>query len=476
MIKRACSALRISTLLGMLCVSAAVSMAQTSTGVDVWLTTADRTSLFAEQAKKLEFAKGPAGDGAVIAVDDASRFQTMDGFGFALTGGSAELMMRMSPARRKALEENLFATRDGSIGVSYLRVSIGSSDMNERVFTYDDLPAGQTDPTLAKFALGPDLQDVVPVLKEILAINPHITILASPWSAPSWMKTNELPKAGSLKPEWYGAYAQYFVRYLQAMAAQGVPIRAITIQNEPENPHNTPSMVVTSSEEAAFLASALGPALKNAGLRTAVILWDHNCDNPDYPLAILADPKASQYAVGSGFHLYEGSIDALTKVHDTNPSKAIYFTEQMVVQEDQSKPLGVAQSLSRIVIAAPRNWSRNVLLWNLAADPKNGPHTPDGGCPVCQGAVTLEGDEVTRNLAFYSIAHASKFVRPGSVRIGSESSMAGVLPNVAYATPDHRTVLLVANPGKESQAFHVKFHDRQFAATLGAGDVATYVW
>lgn len=449
--------------------------AQAGPGVDVWLTSADHTALFAEQPKRLPFGKAEAGL-PVISIDAAKRFQQMDGFGFALTGGSAELLMRMSPPARATLLKELFSTENGAIGVSYLRVSIGASDMNERVFTYDDLPAGQTDPQLARFSLGPDLMDVVPILKQILAINPKISILASPWSAPSWMKTNELPKAGSLRPEWYQAYAQYLVDYLRAMAAQGIPIRALTIQNEPLNANNTPSMVVTAQEEQAFLAKALGPALRKAGLQVEVILYDHNCDRPDYPLEVLADAEAAQYAAGSGFHLYGGAIDAMSRVHDAHPDKGLYFTEQMTVQNEKEKPFKIAEATARLTVGAPRNWSRNVLLWNLAADPQNGPHTNDGGCPVCQGAVTLDGDQVTRNLAYYTVAQASRFVRPGAVRVASESSQTGVLPNVAYTTLDHRTVLLVANPGSTEQRFTVREGGRSFEATLHAGDVATYLW
>nr|WP_232298927.1 glycoside hydrolase family 30 beta sandwich domain-containing protein [Granulicella tundricola] len=455
--------------------SSSVAHAQTKPDVDVWLTNSDRTALLARQSPELKFVAG-AGSGTVIQVDDTKRFQQMDGFGYALTGGSAELLMKMQPAKRTELLQELFGVKGSAIGVSYLRVSIGASDMNERVFTYDDLPAGETDPMLAKFGLGPDLQDVVPVLKEILAIDPKIAILASPWTAPSWMKTNELPKGGSLKPEDYEVYAQYFVKYLHAMAAEGITIKAITMQNEPRNPKNTPSMVMTADEQKTFLADALGPALHKAGLKTDVILYDHNCDDPEYPLTALADPKASQYAKGSGFHLYEGTIDAMSKVHDAYPSKDLYFTEQMVIQKDATKPLRVADTVSHLIVGAPRNWSRNVLLWNLAADPDNGPHTPNGGCPICQGAITLDGDQVTRNLAFYTLAHASKFVRPGSVRVESGSSVAGVLPNVAFSTPDKGMVLIVANPGKEQQAFSVEFHHKSFSATLNAGDVATYVW
>ncbi len=443
--------------------------------VSEWLTSADRSAMLALQTEHPVFV--PDKNAALtITVDPAKRFQPIDGFGFALTGGSAELLMKMSPASRAAVLQQMFGSGAGSVHVSYLRVSIGSSDMNEHVFTYDDMPAGQTDPTLAHFGLGPDLADVVPVLKQILAIDPKISILASPWSAPSWMKSNNLPKAGNLQPQFYPVYAQYLVDYLQAMAAQGIPIRALTMQNEPLNSNNTPSMIMTADQQATFLADALGPALHEAHLSTEVILYDHNLDRPDYPLDVLANTKAAQYATGSGFHLYEGTVDAMTQVHDAHPEKAMFFTEQMVTQENNAVPLHIAESVSRVVIGATRNWSRLVLLWNLAADPHDGPHTSDGGCPVCQGAITIDGDTWTPNLAYDTVAQVSKFVPPGAVRIASDASTPDVLPNVAFSTPDHRTVLLVANPATTEQRFNVQQDGKSFHAVLRAGDVATFVW
>ena len=443
--------------------------------VNAWLTTADRSAMLAEQPGHPVFSEATA-EPLTIQVDPAKTFQRMDGFGFALTGGSAELLMKMSPSARAALLHNLFGSGPESIRVSYLRVSVGSSDMNEHVFTYDDMPEGQTDPKLKHFSLGPDMQDVIPVLKQILAIDPKISILATPWSAPSWMKSNDLPKGGNLQPQWYPVYARYLVRYLEAMKAQGIPIRSLTIQNEPLNPKNTPSMVVESSQEADFLANDLGPALHKAHLKTEVILYDHNLDRPDYALDILANPKAAQYATGSGWHLYGGTVDAMTKVHDAYPQKGIYFTEQMVVQEDKSEPLKLAGSISHIVIGATRNWSKLVLLWNLAADPHDGPHTNDGGCPVCQGAITIDGNDYTRNLAYDTIAQVSKFVGPGAERIASQSSTPDQLPNVAFLTPEGREVLLVANPGQEAHSFSVEDHGRRFNTKLGAGDVVTFTW
>jgi len=440
--------------------------------VSWWLTTPDRTSLLAEQAP-LRFERSSTSLPA-IDIDGHRKFQTMDGFGLALTGGSAQLLMRMDAPQRHAQLQEMFGRGPADIGLSYIRISLGSSDMNDHPFTYDDLPPGDTDTDLQHFSLGPDQTSVVPVLKEILAINPSIPILATPWSAPAWMKTNDQLKGGSLKPEYYDLYARYFVRYIRTMKDNGIGIAAITPQNEPLNPDNTPSMVMQANEEDQFIRQSLGPDFRSAGLRTKIIVYDHNCDRPDYPLTILADPEARQYVDGSAFHLYAGDITALTKVHDAYPNKNIYFTEQMVVDTPDDPHLDIAQPVADLVIGAPRNWSRNVLLWNLAASPTFGPHTSDGGCPVCEGAITLDGNRVTRNAAWYTIAHASKFVPPGSIRIAS--SVPDGLPNVAYVTPRGQRVLIVANPGATAQKFAIHLRGRSVTATLVAGAVATFVW
>jgi len=456
-----------------LMIAGPTAAAESHTAVTVWLTTADRSSLLGKQGTPLVLAHR-SGTGPVVEVNDHRRFQSMDGFGFALTGGSAQLLMRMDPERRRAFLEELVGTGPGDLGVSYLRISIGSSDMNDHAFTYDDLPPGETDPTLAKFSLGPDSATVVPVLREILAIRPSLKILGSPWSAPAWMKTNGALKNGSLKPGDYPIYAQYFVRYLRAMQAQGIRIDAITVQNEPLNPYNLPSMVMQPQEEEAFIRDALGPALRKAHLHTKIILYDHNCDRPDYPLTILKDPAAARYVDGSGFHLYGGSIAALTTVHNAFPHKNIYFTEQMVIDRPHDPILHIAEPEAGLIIGATRNWSRNVLLWNLAADPQFGPHTNDGGCPICEGAVTLDGDTVTRNVAWYVVGQASMFVPPASVRI--ESSVVEGLPNVAFRTPGGRNVLIVANTSRSVRQFQIRWHGKTAAASLDAGSVATYVW
>jgi glucosylceramidase len=436
-----------------------------------WLTTADKSVLFQEQPGRLAFTAATNAN-PTIEVNDAQAFQTIDGFGYCLTGGSAALLHQMDKPARAALLRELFATNGTNIGVSYLRVSIGASDLDDRVFSYDDLPAGQTDPTLVKFSLAPDQPHLIPVLREILAINPDIKILGSPWSPPTWMKTNGESKGGSLKPEFYDAYARYFVKYIAGMAAAGIRIDAITIQNEPLHPGNNPSLLMLPEQQAEFIKKALGPAFRAAKLATKIIVYDHNADRPDYPLTILNDPEAAQYVDGSAFHLYAGPIEALSQVHDAHPGKNVYFTEQWIGAPGKF-PGDLAWHTRTLIIGATRNWARTVLEWNLAADPQQNPHTP-GGCTECLGALTLTGNAVTRNPAYYIIAHASKFVRPGAARIASTTP--ATLPNVAFRTPDGHRVVVVLNDGAATQAFNLRYNGRQVAATLPAGAVATYIW
>ena len=448
------------------------SFAQKKGTADVWLTKADQSVLFKKQGQPLKFTKAGSTD-STININAGQTYQSIDGFGFTLTGGSAQLMMKMTLAARKALIKELFATSNNNIGISYLRLSIGASDLNEFVFSYDDLPVGQTDPTLAKFDLGPDKKDVVPVLKEILAVNPHIKILGSPWSAPVWMKTTGDTRGGSLKPDCFDVYARYLVKYIQAMKAEGISIDAITVQNEPLHPGNNPSMLMLAPDQAQFVKGSLGPAFQAAGVKTKIIIYDHNCDKPEYPISILNDADAKKYINGSAFHLYAGKIEALSEVHDAHPDKAVYFTEQWMGTPANFKR-DIASHITRLTIGATRNWSRTVIEWNLAADPNSNPHTDRGGCSSCMGGITINKDNVLRNPAYYVAAHAAKFVRPGSVRIAS--NMVAGLPNVAFKTPDNKLVLIVINSSEETKNFNINYKDNSARASLDAGSVATYVW
>ncbi len=440
--------------------------------VELWLTHPNGAVRFQRQ-EDWQSPSDVADITRIIELDASQSYQTIDGFGYTLTGGSAQHLVRMSPAVRAALLTELFATDGTNIGVSYLRVSIGASDLNVRPFTYDDLPPGQTDPQLSKFSLDPDRDDVIPVLKQILAINPDLKIMGSPWSAPAWMKTTNDSRGGSLKKEYFGVYADYFVKYVEGMKTEGIPIDAVTPQNEPLHPGNNPSMFMPAAAQAEFIANHLGPAFKRAGLRTKIICYDHNADRPDYPLTILNNPQASRYVDGSAFHLYAGKIETLSQVHVAHPDKNLYFTEQWI-----GAPCNFSEDLfwhvNELIIGATRNWCRTVLEWNLANGPDNKPHTDRGGCDRCLGAITIDGDKVTRNPAYYIIAHASKFVRPGSVRIASTRSQS--LPNVAFRNPDGKLVVVVLNRQQTSRTFQLRRGDSSVPCTLPGGSVGTYIW
>jgi glucosylceramidase len=434
-----------------------------------WLTKGDGSVLMTKQNVTLNFSSGSA-QPIVIAVDSAIQYQTMDGFGYTLTGGSAQLINGLSPTTHNYLLRELFSTDSNAIGVSYLRISIGASDLSVNFFTYDEVASGQTDLNLLNFNLDIDRFQLVPLLKEIIAINPSIKILGSPWTAPLWMKTNKNSVGGKLDPVYYSVYADYLVKYIQAMKAEGITIDAITPQNEPLNPDNNPSMQMTAAEQAEFIKNNLGPKLRAAGLSTKIIIYDHNADHTDYPLAVLNDASARQYIDGSAFHLYGGSVSALTPVHDAYPSKNIYLTEQYTASTGSFSG-DLMWHIRNLVIGAPRNWCKNVLEWNLANDQNFNPHLP-GGCTTCKGALTLNGDVVTRNVSYYIIAHASKFVPAGSVRVESTGS----LTNVAFVTPAGKKILIVLNDGATSQTFNIWFKGKSVTTTLDAGTVGTFVW
>lgn len=466
--------------------------------IEAWVTNADRSALFERVPEKIKFGM-EEGKGLPIIINDRQEYQSIDGFGFALTEGSAFHLNRMSKDSRAKILREMFAHDGYNVGFSYIRLTLGASDLNNFVYSYNDLKEGETDPELKYFSLGHDRDDIIPVMKEILEIIPDIKIMASPWSAPVWMKTSGDVRGGALKKEYYGTYANYFVKYVQEMGKEGIVIDAVTIQNEPLNSRNTPSMPWYWQEHNEFVRDHLGPAFREAGLTTKIVIFDHNCDRPDYPLAILSDPETSQYVDGSAFHHYRGYLSGMSTVQLARPDKNIYFTEQMLTERPESGTINIAPSVKRLIIDVMRNWSRNSILWNLAADPLNDPHTDNGGCSMCQGALTIDGDKVVRNIAYYTIAHASKFVRPGSVRIHSTHPFdkgvditedeeraevrratlvehSDVLPNVAFKTPEGKIVLIIANDSWSVRNVKIQHNGLYANISLDPGSVGTYIW
>ncbi|WP_379963726.1 glycoside hydrolase family 30 beta sandwich domain-containing protein [Epilithonimonas sp. UC225_85] len=435
-----------------------------------WLTKADESIKLQRQSNII--FNNASNNYQTLDVDASQKYQTIDGFGYTLTGGSVQVINQLSATKKEELLQDLFAAKDNSIGISYIRLSIGASDLNSDVFSYDDMPAGQTDVSLANFSLSKD-QALIDMLKKILTINPNIKIMATPWSPPVWMKDNGSSVGGSLQPQYYNVYAQYFVKYIQGMKAQGITVDAITPQNEPLHPGNNPSLLMTAPQQATFIKNNLGPAFQAANITTKIVLYDHNCDKPEYPMEILADADAAKYVDGSAFHLYAGNISVLSNVHLAYPAKNLYFTEQWTGSTSSFSDDLIWHS-KNVIIGSMRNWSKIALEWNLANDPQFNPHT-NGGCTQCKGAITVSTSEAfTKNVGYYIIAHASKFVPQNSQRIAS--TQPGNLSSVAFVTPNGKTTLIVLNEGNAAENFNIKFNGKSAAASLPARAVATFVF
>ena len=442
----------------------------TKNDVSVWITKPDQSIKLLKQYYSSNEGK-INNTFPVLSIDPATTLQTVDGFGFTLTGGSAYLINKLPTGTRISLLNELFGKDENSIGISYLRISLGASDLSKEVFSYNDLSISQTDSNLSAFTLAQDTLDLIPILREILDVNPSIKLMASPWSPPVWMKDNKSSKGGKLLKEFYATYASYFVKYIQQMKLKGINIHAVTIQNEPMNPDNNPSLKMEALEQADFIKNHLGPAFQANNINTKIIIWDHNCDLPEYPLQILADADASQYIDGSAFHLYAGNISALSTVKSAYPNKNIYFTEQWT-SKDGDFGGDLKWHIKNVIIGSLQNWSRVALEWNLANDAAYGPHTP-GGCTACKGALTIDGAIITRNVPYYIIAHVSKFIPTGSVRI-AHTAVAN-LPAVAFKTPESKIVMLVINDAESAQSVNIKLGDKWVKVDMSAGTVATII-
>jgi len=450
------------TLLGLAGLFSPSLPAQTISG---WVTSGDKSQLLQSQSG-LSF--GSSSNSTRISLDENTSYQTIDGFGFTLTEGSAEVIAAMASTQQSQLLTELFHPSSGS-GISILRISIGASDMSSSSYSYNEV-AG--DVSMANFSLaGPDLTYLVPVLKKILAINPEIKILATPWTAPRWMKTNNGWIGGSLNSAYYGAYATYFVKYLDAMKSQGISIWAITPQNEPENGGNEPSMTMTANEQTTFINNNLGPAIRNAGYTSLkIICFDHNCDNTSYPTTVA---NGSSYVDGSAFHLYGGSISALSTVR-SNTNKNVYFTEQYTgVGGSFSGDL--AWHMQNVMLGSVNNWARIALEWNLATNASYGPRTP-GGCSSCLGGVTISSStSYSLNLSYYLVAQMSRAVKPNAVRIGSSTTNGGLIHS-AFKNADGTRALVVFNATGGSSTFEVAWNGKAFPFTLANGAVASFKW
>ena len=428
--------------------------------VRVIVTSGDRSRLLAEM-DGLQFGETYSTT-STITVNSSETYQEIDGFGFTLTEGSAEVIMSLTSEKQEELLYDLFNPETG-IGVSVIRLGIGATDLSSYVYSYNDND-GDTD--MSEFSLeGPDTQYTIPVLLKALAINPDIKVMATPWSAPEWMKLDN----NYLNNDYYSAYALYFVKYLQAMQAYGIDIWAVTPQNEPLNTTNNPSMGMTQEDQYTFVNNYLGPQLESAGFGDVkIICYDHNCDNTEFPIYV----SQSSYVDGSAFHLYGGDISAMTTVYDAT-GKDVYFTEQYTASTGDFQG-DFSWHLRNVLIGAPNNYSKTVLEWNLANNSSMGPHT-EGGCDTCLGAITVENStSYTKNVAYYIIAQASKFVKPGAVRLGCSSTS---LPATAFKNTDGSYVVICHNENTDyTHTTTITIDGQSFSYEIPAGSAATFVW
>ncbi len=456
----------------LLTLTAALAGIANAAPVRAFLTTADQQQLLAPSA-----ADKAAKAGDVIRVDPKRQHQRIAGFGAAITEGSAWLIRHgMSDTQRDALMRELF-TRDGNgLGFEFTRLTIGASDFSRRHYSLDDMPPGQTDPSLAHFSLANEREDVIPAVKQALALNPRLQVMASPWSAPGWMKTTDSLVQGQLKPEHYDSFAKYMVRYVEEMKAEGVPIFALTLQNEPHfEPGDYPGMRMTPRTRAAVVGQHLGPLLKSKGMKTQLLEWDHNWDEPWSPLSMLSDATARQYVSGVAWHCYAGDVSAQSQVAQQFPQLDVWFTEcsggEWKPQWNETLPW-ITRNL---IIGSTRHGARGVLMWNLALDPQYGPHL--GGCKDCRGVVTIDPKtgQVTRNIEYYAFGHASRFVQQGARRVDSDGGAQG-LDHVAFTNPDGSTALIVSNSAAEARRFTVQAPGQRFSYELPASGVVTFTW
>ncbi|MFF2524740.1 ricin-type beta-trefoil lectin domain protein [Streptomyces liangshanensis] len=431
-----------------------------------------------QQQTPVNFQSGNGGSGTNVTVDENTRYQTFTGGGASFTDTAAYLMKEsgaLSQATLDATMRKLFSPTDG-IGLSFNRNPIGGSDLARFGYTYDDLPAGQTDPTLSRFSIAHDLRAVLPLTKQAKQLNPAMTNVASPWTAPAWMKDNGQLNGGWLKAENYGTYADYFVKYLQAYRDQGIPIDYVTAQNEPTCCSSYPSMSWNGSGLAFFTKSNLLPKLQAAGLPTKVLAHDWNWDTYDaYAAETVNDPAVRNHPNfgGVAWHGYGGDIAKQTTVHNQYPTMDAFQTEHSGgtwIANQQREDMNN-------IIDYTRNWAKSVTKWSLAVDQNRGPH--NGGCGTCDGLITVHnGDsrhgQVDYNIEYYTMGHLTKFVKPGASRIASTAS--GTVPNVAWRNTDGSKALIAYNDGTGAQTLRVNWGGQNFSYSLPGKTSATFTW
>jgi len=441
----------------------------------VWTTTSDGAQRLAAGALVPGDIKATT---VQIAVQPAQTHQAIVGFGASITDASAWLIQhKLAPPARAALLQELFGRQDGGLGLDFTRLTIGASDFSRHHYSLDDSPDGQPDPQLEHFSIAPNREDVIPVTRAALKVNPELKIMASPWSAPAWMKTSDHLVTGRLRPQYYDAFARYLLRYVDAYRAEGIPIWALTVQNEPDfEPKDYPGMRLNAPERARLIGDHLGPMLAKRGGQPLLFDWDHNWDKPQEPLGVLRDPAAGRYVDAVAWHCYEGEPSAQTPVHDAFPAKDAYMTECSGGTWEPLRSGGMPLVAKRMLVQPLRHSARGILLWNLALDENRGPHA--GGCATCSGVVMIDSRDgaVSRNDEYYVLGHASRFVRRDAVRIASTDTTSDGVDNVAFRNVDGSQVLIAVNSNAQPRRIAVTGFGDPVVHLLPARSLTTIVW
>jgi glucosylceramidase len=482
--------------LAVLAAACTAAPAAAATNAHVWITTPDGAMKMSDRGS-VAFAPGGS-DELTVTVDPSRAYQRMDGFGASITDSSAHVLYRLDSQHRAAAMRDLFAAD----GLSFLRQPMGSSDFVAGPhYTYDDMPAGETDYGMHHFSIQHDRKEILPLLRTALALNPQLKVIGTPWSPPAWMKTNGSLIGGKLidDPRIYAAYAQYFVKFVKGYQGAGVPVYAVTPQNEPQNrnPNGYPGMDLPVAQEAKLVV-AIGQAFQKAGINTKILGYDHNwSEHPndiantppgqdpetEYPTDLL-NSQAGPYLAGTAFHCYSGDQSRQTDLHRAFPDKGIWFTECSGSHGPSDPPAQVFSDTLKwhtrnLVLGVTRNWGMTVVNWNLALDPSGGPH--NGGCDTCTGVITVgPGQTVTRNAEYYTLGHLARFVRPGAQRIASTSfgttGWNGQIMDTAFRNPDGSIALVAHNENDDPRTFTVNQGGQSFTYTLPGGALATFTW
>ncbi len=447
--------------------------------VQVLQTNGDQSLLLATQPN-ISFSSQIKRNHFTINVDDTTHYQTMDGFGAAFTDSSTYLIAnKLTAGQRSALMTNLFSPTAG-IGLSFGRLPMGATDFNlGGNYSYDDTTGCAADPSLANFSISHDTAYTVPVIQQALSLNPSLKIEALPWSPPAWMKTTCTMNGGNMNMAYLSSLSNYFVKFLQGYAANGIPIAYIAAQNEPLNSTTSyPSEYLADTDEANFIGNYLGPALASNGLTsTQILVFDHNWSDYTYPINVLADPNAYNYSAGTSFHCYSGSVDSQLNVQAADPAKGIWFTECSGGAWATNFANNLVWNMKNLFIGSVRDYSKGVLLWNFALDQNSGPQ--NGGCTNCRGVVTIDDSTtpatISYNVEYYALGQASKFFQPGAVRIGSNNPSTNLI-DVAFLNPDNSHMLMVCNAGYASTTFQVVWNNQAFSYTLPKKSVVTFKW